>query len=74
MLVPRFSIARFGVKYDATDNGSKWGGTKVKWSIEKFPRQDAGAEGCLAHEVESQISLGKELVPHVAGEIRIDVS
>ena len=71
-LVQRVSVSRFCVEYDATANGAKRGGTKVKWAIEVFPRQDAGVEGCLMYEVKSQLRLGQELVPHVAGKSGIN--
>ena len=67
VLVPRFLVAGFGVKDSVTDDGEKWGGTKVGRAIEIFSFRDAGLEFCLTHEVESQISLGQELVPHVSG-------
>ena len=44
-LVSMFSVAGFIVKYDATDDGEKWGGSKVEWAIEISPRPDTGVEG-----------------------------
>ena len=67
-LVSRFSVAMFGVKYDATADGAKWVGTEVEQAIEISPRQDAGVRGFLTQEVYSQLSLGQELVPHVSGK------
>ena len=52
-LVPRFLVTRFGVKYEATADGAKWGGTKVKQAIEIFPCQDPWDEGSLIHDIES---------------------
>ena len=31
--VPRFSVAGFGVKDDATADGAKWGGTKIERAV-----------------------------------------
>ena len=50
-LVPIFSVSGFCVKYDATTDGAKWGGTKVKRAIEILPRRDAGVGVCLMQEV-----------------------
>ena len=71
-LVPIFSVARFGVKDDATADRAKQGGTKVKRTIEISPHRDEWVEGCLTHEVEIQLSLGWELVPHVSGKSGVD--
>ena len=57
-LVPIFSVARFGVKYDATAYGAKQGGTKVKRTIEISPHQDLMVQHILAQEVDSEIHLG----------------
>ena len=46
-LVPRFLVSGFIVKYDATADEVKWGGTKIERAIEIFPRQDAEVEGFL---------------------------
>ena len=67
-VVPCFAGTWLGVDDDWAAERGDGRGVKVERTVEVFPGGDSGGDVGFLEEVEDQLGLGEELVPHELGE------